>query len=150
MAQGLHFHALSDISNRLGDASTAARFVDFIITAAFALEIYVGCPGTGSGIIGPGLGSIVNINSNLMSSGAMDATFNNMRSLSEDRDITGMMGRNGMSEMMDLNSTSLTTSASLMNNANGTVALKCDSNVFRAARWKVRCGVSLGVNGQTG
>ncbi|GLC45344.1 hypothetical protein PLESTB_000312400 [Pleodorina starrii] len=105
----------------------------------------------GSGIIGPGLGSIVSMNNNLISPGAIDATFNNLRSLSEERDISGMMGRNGMSDMMDqLNPTSLTTSASLMNNANGLAASAAAAGMnpaLRATSQALGLNLGLGLNG---
>ncbi|GIL66853.1 hypothetical protein Vafri_20242 [Volvox africanus] len=99
----------------------------------------------GSGIIGPGLGSIVNMNNNLISPGTIDATFNNLRSLSEERDIGGMMGRNGI-DMMELNPTSLTTSASLINNANGLASAV--SPALRAATSQaLGINLGLGLNG---
>lgn len=67
----------------------------------------------GSGIIGPGLGSM-NMNSSLIGPGSMDPTFGNLRSLSEERDIGSIMSR-GI-DMIDLNPTSLTTS---INNSSG-------------------------------
>ncbi|GIL87195.1 hypothetical protein Vretimale_14303 [Volvox reticuliferus] len=99
----------------------------------------------GSGIIGPGLSSIVNINNNLISPGTIDATFNNLRSLSEERDISGMMSRNGI-HMMELNPTSLTTSASLMNNANG-LASAVNPALRAATSQALGINLGLGLNG---
>ncbi|KXZ52444.1 hypothetical protein GPECTOR_9g488 [Gonium pectorale] len=97
----------------------------------------------GSGIIGPGLGSIVGMNNNLISPSTIDATFSNLRSLSEDRDIGSMMGRGGM-DMMDLNPTSLTTSASLMSSAaNGL------NPALRATSQALGLNLGLGLNSPT-
>ncbi|PNW71638.1 hypothetical protein CHLRE_16g662702v5 [Chlamydomonas reinhardtii] len=77
----------------------------------------------GSGIIGPGLSMM---NNNLIGPGAMDATFGNLRSLSEERElgVGGMMGggpggghrgHHHHADVMDsINSNSLASSASLM------------------------------------
>ncbi|GFR45925.1 hypothetical protein Agub_g7384 [Astrephomene gubernaculifera] len=95
----------------------------------------------GSGIIGPGLGSIVSMNSNLIAPGAMDAAFSNLRSLSEERELGGMMGRSSMEMAMELNPTSLTTSASIMNNANGL------NPALRATSQALGLNLGLGLNG---
>lgn len=80
-----------------------------------SLSLYFAC--SGSGIIGPGLTSIMNGNGGMIGqNGAMDAAFSNLRSLSEDRELNGMGMSQGM-DMMDLSPTTLTTNSQLSFNS---------------------------------